>query len=56
MTNEVQKIEKVNPIIIRNPKKGWDYTLEFDRDTIRFAEQRGFKIQDVDDYTMTMVP
>ena len=56
MENEVSKIERVNPIVIRNSKKGWNYTLEFDRDTVRFAEQRGFKIQDVDDYTMTKVP
>ena len=56
MANDVQKIERVNPIVIHDNKRKCDYTLEFDRDAVRFAEGRGFKIQDVDDYTMTKVP
>lgn len=48
--------EKVKPIIIHDNLKNHDYTLEFNRDTIKFAEQRGFKIQDVDDYQMSKVP
>lgn len=48
--------EKVNPIIIRDAKNKREYTLEFDRDSVRFAESRGFKLDDVDDYSMTKVP
>lgn len=48
--------EKVNPIIIKDKPNNREYTLEFDRDAIRFAENRGFKLEDVDDYSMTKVP
>ena len=37
--------ERVNPIIIRNEDTGDEYTLEFNRESIRFAEQRGFDIE-----------
>lgn len=56
MANEARKIERVKPVVIRNTAKGWEYTLDFDRDAVKFAEGRGFKIQDVDDYSMTKVP
>jgi len=49
-------MERVKPIVIRDTKKQKEYTLEFDRDAIRFAESRGFKLADVDDYSMTKVP
>ena len=49
-------MERVKPIIIRDAKNKREYTLEFDRDSVRFAEQRGFKLEDVDEYVMTKVP
>jgi len=49
-------MERVKPIIIKDARNNREYTLEFDRDAIRFAEQRGFKLDDVDDYAMTKVP
>ena len=49
-------MERVKPIIIRDKKNNKEYTLEFDRDSVRFAESRGFKLEDVDDYTLTKVP
>lgn len=49
-------MERVKPIIIKDTENKREYTLEFDRDAIRFAESRGFRIQDVDDYSMTKVP
>ena len=33
-----------------------DYTLEFSRESIKFAEGRGFRLQDVDDFPMSKVP
>ena len=48
--------ERVNPIIIRNEDTGDEYTLEFNRETIRFAEQRGFDIADVGKFPMTKLP
>lgn len=49
-------MERVKPIVIRDTKNNREYTLEFDRDAVRFAESRGFKLEDVDTYSMTKVP
>jgi len=46
----------VKPVVIHDIENSRDYTLEFNRDTIKFAEQRGFKIEDVDAYPMTKIP
>ena len=48
--------ERVKPIILHDHENNRDYTLEFNRDTIKFAEGRGFKLSDVDNYPMTKVP
>ena len=48
--------ERVNPIIIRNEDTNDVYTLEFDRESVRFAEQRGFDIEDVPKFPLTKVP
>lgn len=48
--------EQVKPIIIHDAENDMDYTLEFDRDSIRFAEARGFDIDDVGKYPMTKIP
>ena len=49
-------MDRVKPIVIRDSENKQEYTLEFDRDSVRFAEARGFKLQDIDDFTMTKVP
>lgn len=48
--------EKVNPIIIHDKRNGRDYTLEFNRETIKFAENRGFKMEDLADFPMSKTP
>lgn len=48
--------EQVKPVILHDEENKRDYTLEFDRETVLFAEARGFKIEDVADYSMTKVP
>ena len=48
--------ENVKPVIIHDNENDRDYTLEFSRDTIKFAEGRGFKLQDVDDFPMSKIP
>ena len=48
--------EKVKPIILTDNETGDEYTLEFSRESIRFAEQRGFDIDDVGKYPMTKLP
>jgi hypothetical protein len=48
--------EQVRPIIIHDEENNIDYTLEFNRDSIRFAEARGFDIDDVGKYPMSKLP
>ena len=45
--------EQVKPVIIHDTENNRDYTLEFNRDTIKFAEARGFKISDVEDFPLS---
>ena len=49
-------MERIAPVVIHDTEQNRDYTLEFNRDTIKFAEGRGFKLADVDDFPMTKVP
>ena len=48
--------EKINPIILHDTEEGVDYTLEFNRESVRFAEARGFDISDVGKFPMTKLP
>lgn len=48
--------EQVKPIIIHDVENSTDYTLEFNRESVRFAEQRGFDIEDVGRYPLTKIP
>ena len=47
---------KIKPVIIHDTENNRDYTLEFNRDAIKFAEGRGFRLQDVDNFPMSKVP
>lgn len=46
----------VKPIIIKDTEKKEEYTLEFSRESVKFAEDRGFKLEDVGDFPMTKLP
>ena len=48
--------EQVKPIILHDAENSVDYTLEFNRETVRFAEARGFDIDDVSRFPMTKLP
>ena len=48
--------QNVKPIIVKDDEAGMEYTLEFNREAVKFAEARGFKINDVADYPMTKIP
>ena len=48
--------EQVKPIIIHDEENGVDYTLEFNRETVRFAENRGFVLEDVSRFPMIRFP
>ena len=53
-----EKIEetKVNPIIITDEETGQIYTLEFSRESVKFAEAHGFSFDDVSRYPMSKIP
>ena len=48
--------ERVAPIIITDSESGKEYTLEFNRESVKFAESRGFSIQDVDRMPFVKLP
>ena len=48
--------EQVKPVIIHDTEAGVDYTLEFDRESIKYAESRGFDMDDVGKFPMTKLP
>ena len=53
MKNEVN--ENVRPIILKDTETKAEYTLEFDRESVYFAEARGFNIDDVSRMPMTKI-
>ena len=48
--------ENVKPIYVTDNETGMEYTLEFTRESVAFAERRGFEIGDVSRFPMTKVP
>ncbi len=47
--------KRVEPIILKY-EDGTVYTLEFDRDTVAYAEKAGFKRTEITNNEMTMIP
>lgn len=52
----MENVNKIKPITLRDTETGETYTLEFNRETIKFAEARGFDIEDVDKFTALKLP
>ena len=48
--------EEIRPIILHDAEAEMDYTLEFNRESVKFAEARGFDIDDVGKYPMSKLP
>lgn len=48
--------DRINPIRITDNDTGTVYELDFSRDSVRFAEQRQFKLDEVTDYPETKFP
>ena len=46
-------IDRPNPIKITDPDSGETFVLDFSRDSVKFAEQRGFKILGMSDIPET---
>lgn len=48
--------ERIKPIILTLEDTKEEFTLEFNRESVKFAEARGFKPEDISNYPMTKVP
>lgn len=48
-----EKNEVVKPIILTDTDTNEKYILEFNRESVKFAEARGFSIDDVSNFPMT---
>ena len=48
--------ERVNPIKVIDTETNHTYILDFNRDTVRFAEERGFDWDEVGNKVATMIP
>lgn len=44
----------MKPIVLKN--KDTEYTLEFNRESVKFAEMMGFKFDDVANFPMSKIP
>lgn len=53
---EVTEDEKIIPITITDTESGNAYILEFNAESVKFAESRGFDIDDVPKYPVSKVP
>lgn len=49
-------LERPKPVILQDEETDNAYTLEFSRDSIRFAERQGFAVQDLGRFPATNVP
>ena len=52
----MENTERVNPIRITDSDTDEVYVLEFSRESVKFAEMRGFKYNEVGDFPQTNVP
>jgi hypothetical protein len=48
--------EKIKPIVLTEAETGKEYVLEFSRESVKFAEARGFKISEVAVFPVTLIP
>ena len=48
--------ERVNPIRVTDKKSGEVYTLDFCKESIKFAEAREFQVEDVTKYFVSKMP
>lgn len=58
MNQEIAEIktDRVNPIKITDEKTGQVYELDFSRESVRLAEARGFKADEIAVFPVTRIP
>lgn len=52
----VNEKAKVRPIVLTDTETGEKYVLEYTRESVKFAESRGFDINDLSKFPMSKVP
>lgn len=55
-TNVKHEEDIVRPITLRNTEENLEYVLEFDRESVKFAESKGFRLEDVANFPMVKIP
>lgn len=50
------KKDEIRPIVLTDNESGDKYTLEFTRETVKFAQFKGFDIDDIEKKPMIAVP
>lgn len=48
--------ERIKPIVITDKDTGEVYTLDFDRDSVRYVENQGYKIEETFDFPNINIP
>ena len=48
--------EKIKPIVLTDSENGDVFTLEFNRESVKYAEMKGFNIDDIANKPMTAIP
>lgn len=53
---KIKEEKKVRPVVLNDTETGEKYTLEFSRQTVAFAEAKGFVMEDITKYPLTKIP
>lgn len=48
--------KRVKPLLVKDPETGEEYTLEFSRESVKFAEQRKFNLSELTNFPATNIP
>ncbi len=57
MSENITNIEdRVKPVKVQDHASGNTYELDFSRESVKFAESRGFKLDEVTDFPATKIP
>jgi len=54
--SEILSADRVPPMFVNDTETGKRYELDFSRESVIFAENRGFRIDEVAPYPMTRIP
>lgn len=56
MSKENMNEDKVSPVKLTDVDTGDVYVLDFSRESVKFAEARGFKVNEISDFPATRIP